>query len=920
MAGLLAAGVMAPWAHAGSHHGNSTAENSFVIRAGKIMPVSRFLPWVIEDGLLVVRDGKVVAVGNKVDLPPDLPVFDFPDAVIMPGLVSAASELVPEHGGDETAAGGYFAADAFLSHADYSATLAGGVTTVHLSPGRHRLITGQGAVVQLAGPASERILRFNSDLAVNLGEGVFGPPNLVEYRTPASSDVAIPPSVRQRPASRMGQFLALEEVIAGAILKGSTESDDIHAMALASAWRRGMRLRVNVDREADIENAMAFLKRHGRAGYLVGGAEVGSLGSKLVGAALPLVYRAHSPLGSIGDDLGYDPEVIEADMDVLNQLTGVELALSVAENQRIADLRMVAAIARRSGIGEKRVIDAITRIPAKILGVDDRVGSLSPGMMADFLVLSGEPLATTTHVQRVYVRGQLGFEAPDTDALVVRAGTIWVDEDTRYENGSVLIENGRVTDVGHSVPHPPFARFYDAGSDAFVSPGWIDAYGHLGLDGDTSAPNPALSLSKLIGSADVTDRRVARAGVTTVMLSPYRANPMGSQVSAIKTLGSNRLQRVVRDAAAVTFTFNTRTDPMAVTDKLKKRFKAAQAYREKWQKYEKELEEWKEKKAKGELEDIKPKTEEAKEEGTGPDPITGTWSVTVSGGPIPEPATGKLRMKLTGSDIEGRLLVPGAPEQVKVVGTLEGEHISAEIQIDTGGMGYPQIEADIVEEDRIVGTISFQNLEANLDATRIDKGDVEFKVVKRRTRGKGGRPLPPKIDEALEPLRAVLDNRIPIVVSVRTAAQINAALAVLETYEISMVLEGAEEAAAVADRLDENVIGVIVPRTITRWVNNQPYHQADDLSRRGLEVMFQSRAEDGARTLPLLALHAVERGMSPDSALRAMTTTPARMFLMQDEIGSLRVGCQGDMVIFNGHPFETGSRVERVIIGGEVVR
>ncbi len=889
---------------------------SFAIKAGRILPVVAGGPWELRDATMVVRDGRIVAIGQGIPMPADLPVYEFPDATIMPGIIDAATELVPSHAGDESVAAGYLAIDGYLDYGDYNATLAGGVTTVHLSPGTHRLVSGQGAVVRLGGPRAARVLLRQSDVTVNLGDPAMNSPYLVEYQTPASSDVAIPPAKRQRPASRMGQYLAIEESLARAIVGGMSASHDPHDMALATAWRSGTTMRLHADRAVDLEGGAAFLTRHRHAGYLVGGAEAAKVAKAMANHSL--VYRMPTPMTDIGDDVGYDPDQWEADLATPGQLTNIKLALATGPGQRASALRLSAALAVRGGMDPQRAIRAITRIPAEILGVSNRVGSLGLGMEADFLVLTGDPLATGTHVQRVFIAGEEAFTAPVSNALVVRAGTIWIDENTRILDGAVLIEDGKIAAVGHTVPNPPFARLIDAGSDAFVMPGMIDARGHLGLDGDRSATPPAISLSAIVGAPDVTDRRVARSGISTVMLAPYSANPQGSQVAAIKTAGQSREQRVVRATSGVIFDYG-KTDPMQVTERLSKRLTVAQKYREKWTKYEKELAEWKEKQAKGETSDEPAKAQETVESEATADPITGTWSVTISGGPIPEPATANMKLRLTGTEIEGRIVVPGADE-AKVVATLDGDHISGEIQIDTGGMGYPLIEADIVEEDHIVGNISFQNIEIDLDASRTDKSAVEFKVVKRRSRGKGGRPLPPKVDEALEPLRAVLDKKIPIIVSVRTAAQVRAVLDVLKTHDVPLVLEGARDADAFLDQLTEKEVGVILATPIVRWRHNQRYTQADDLSRSGSSVAFQSEAEDGARTLLLLAMHAVEQGMSPDAALAALTTSPARMYRMEDQVGSLRFGCQGDLVIFDGHPLEAGSHVRRVVIGGEEIR
>ncbi|MFQ5461344.1 MAG: amidohydrolase family protein, partial [Phycisphaerae bacterium] len=761
---------------------------SFVVKAGRILPVVADGPWELHNATLVVRDGRIVAIGQGLSIPADLPVYEFPDATIMPGMIDAATDVVAPHAGDESVAAGYLAIDAFLDYADYGATLASGVTTVHLSPGTHRLVSGQGAVVRLGGPRAARVLARQSDVTVNLGDPAMGPPDLVEYQTPASSDVAIPPAKRQRPTSRMGQYLAIEEALARAIVGGMSASHDPHDMALAEAWRSGAAMRLHADRAVDLEGGAAFLARHRHAGYLVGGAQAAQAAEAVARAELPLVYRMPAPLTEIGDDLGYDPDQWEADLATPARLTNIKLALATGPGQRASGLRLSAALAVRGGMDPQHAIRAITRIPAEILGVGDRVGSLAEGMDADFLVLSGDPLATGTHVERVFIAGVEAFAAPVSRALVVRAGTIWIDESTRIVDGAVLIEDGKIAAVGHTVPNPPFARLIDAGRDAFVMPGMIDARGHLGLDGDRSATPPAISLSAIVGAPDVTDLRVARSGITTVMLTPYKANPQGSQVAAIKTSGRTREQRIVRATSGVIFDFR-KTDPMQVTERLSKRLDVADKYREKWAKYQKELAEWTEKQAKGEAGKGRAKAQETVESEAKADPITGTWSVTISGGPIPEPTTASMKLRLTGTEIEGRILVPGA-EEAKVVATLDGDHISGEIQIDTGGMGYPLIEADIVEEDHIVGKISFQNIEIDLDANRTDKSAVEFKVVKRRTRGKGGRPLPPTVDEALEPLRAALDKKIPVIVSVRTAAQVRAVLDVTKTHEVPLILEG----------------------------------------------------------------------------------------------------------------------------------
>jgi imidazolonepropionase-like amidohydrolase len=225
----------------------------------------------------------------------------------------------------------------------------------------------------------------------------------------------------------------------------------------------------------------------------------------------------------------------------------------------------------------------------------------------------------------------------------------------------------------------------------------------------------------------------------------------------------------------------------------------------------------------------------------------------------------------------------------------------------------------------VTGTISIQNLpvQINFDMTRTDKGDVEFKVQtsrKKSTTGKDGRPLPPKVDEALEPFRAVIEKRIPIVVAVSGADGIDAVLDVLvDQYDIPVVFLSPDKTDAHAERMVKKEVGVIAPTGVLQRDREKWRLPADELSRKGIRVAFQSNAEDGARTLPGVALYAVERGLSPEAALAALTIDAAKMYKLDAHVGQIAPGREGDLVIFSGHPFEAGSALQRVIIGGEEV-
>ncbi|MBN2474285.1 MAG: amidohydrolase family protein [Pirellulales bacterium] len=912
---MLAVVVASPVAIAG---------DSFALRARRILPVSPDLPWVIEGGVIVVRAGRIAAIGRDLDLPPDLPVVEFPDGVVVPGFVAAASELGGRHRGDESAAAGYRAVDAFDRYGDFAETLAAGVTTVHLDPGTHRLITGQGAVVKLGGPPADRILRARADLAVNLGPGVNNPPPEVTYPFPASADVAITPPIPQRPASRMGQPLALNEAIEAALAGTRGDPPSIHPPALAQAWNDKLPVRMRADLAADLLAAVRLLRDHQRAGYLVGGLEAHRAADAIREAGVPLVYRPGDPVRALGNDIGTDPNAPDTSASSPRSLQGLQLAVASPVGQPLADLRLAAVRQAHAGLGPQRALEAITRVPAEILGVADRVGSLAPGRDADFLVLTGDPLDVSCHVQRTYIAGRAVFEPPAGGALVVKAAVVWAGPGRQIRDGQILAENGKIVAVGRSVPHPPLARVIDVRPGGFVAPGLIDGHGHLGFLGDRTEVGNDLRLAGLVGVADVTDRRLSAAGVTTVLTAPYRISAMGSPCAVIKTAGSRRDDRVIRDPAAVLFDVR-QTDPLAVQETLSKPLDAGKKYLDAWNKYEKDLKEFLEKKAKGQTpQDSQGSKEEEIKTPSGPDPVTGTWEATVSGVPTPEPITLTAGLQLIGSAVEGRVLHSSVGATGRISGTFDGKHLSAEIEVDVPGVDTPpKLEVDLVGEDHFQGTLTVMGITAKIEGRRVDKSPVDLKVVRtrRRTRGKDGRPLPPKVDESLEPLKALWEKKIPAVVNVSTAAQIREVLSLLvEKHQLRVTLLNAEEASVHAKTLAEKKIAVIVPPDVLRQRRYRDYHQADELARRGVPLALQSNAEDGARNLPAVALYAVERGLDAEAALEALTLGAARALKIDDRVGSLEPGKDADLVIFSDHPFLGGGRVLKTVVDGKEVR
>ena len=179
-----------------------------VVRAGRIHTVSGA---VIDHGIIVIQDGKIVDVRPGLEIPRGATVIEADNEVVLPGFVDAQTSVSePGRDSDETVAPDVRAIDGYDFYAPNWRQLSGGVTSAYLSPGSRRLVSGQGAVVKTAGKSPEaRILAARLGLRVTLGEQSKNPPSLYTPPVPPSADHPLLPAKRQYPSSRMGEFAAL---------------------------------------------------------------------------------------------------------------------------------------------------------------------------------------------------------------------------------------------------------------------------------------------------------------------------------------------------------------------------------------------------------------------------------------------------------------------------------------------------------------------------------------------------------------------------------------------------------------------------------------------------------------------------------------------------------------------------------------
>jgi hypothetical protein len=422
----------------------------------------------VNDGCLVVAGGKVVGVMPFAEAPALARVVDLGDVTIFPGLVAADAALTGVVGQGDLSLGAHRRAvdehDPFL---DASKILERGITTVYLSPDRNRLIGGRGAVVKMAGSA--RVLAAEGDLRVDLTPDAWNPPDYFRPPIPPTSENPLLPALAQPPTSRAGALLALRSAREDARLLApgaDPNADGLRAWLAGAAPMRAV-VRSTDDALVALELAAEWKRRLVLDG--LESADPARLRAEAPSAPAALIFAV--PLFASAPELGANWEAPRP--GALQDLAQIApLALRPGPYGRWTWLLEAAAAAVGYGLPEAQAMDAITRVPAQLLGVASRVGALDPGLDADFLALSGPPLDPATRVLEVWVDGVSAWSSAQLDApqrragtasdappVVVRAGTLWTGDGAPLTGGAeVLLQDGRIVAAGRSVPHPPGPR------------------------------------------------------------------------------------------------------------------------------------------------------------------------------------------------------------------------------------------------------------------------------------------------------------------------------------------------------------------------------------------------------------------------------------------------------------------------------
>ena len=395
----------------GSTVSSSTVSSSTVaITGGRVVPVTAD---PVENGTVLIEDGKITAVGAGLAVPDGAQVIDAAGQWVLPGFIE-----VHGHVGVHEEAQGWAGSDTnemtepvtaqvraldAINPADlgFRDAITGGVLAVNVNPGSGNPIGGQTVALRCWGrTVDEMLLREPSGLKSALGENpkrVYGEQGKM-------------PSTRLGTAAVIrGAFVAAANYLAKLDAEAAKpEADrkpvdrDLKLEALGRVLRREIPWRQHCHRADDIATALRIAEEFGYDLVIDHGTEAHLVADLLAARNIPVII---GPLFTSRSKV----ELLNRSLANPGRLARAGVTIAITTDHPVVPIHFLvhqATLAVKEGLDRDTALAALTINPARIAGVDGRLGSIEPGKDADLVLWSGDPLDVFSRAQRALIGGR----------------------------------------------------------------------------------------------------------------------------------------------------------------------------------------------------------------------------------------------------------------------------------------------------------------------------------------------------------------------------------------------------------------------------------------------------------------------------------------------------------------------------------
>lgn len=419
---LLSSATLVSAQSDGSQQNKTGRSGTFAIVGARIVTVSGA---VIENGTVVIQNGKITAVGAGASVPSGAERIDGKGLSVFPGMIDLATGLglaeigqganatmdIAETGSNNANAKAFLGVNPHSSHVNV--TRVNGITTVQSSP-TGGLIAGQSTLINLNGSTqTDMAVVPMSSLVINFprvaGGGGFGGGGFGGF---GGQQIDLNEAVRRRDT----QVEELKKIFAATLDHARSveayakdkslpaPATDLRFEALLPYVRGEKPIVFTAERERDIKAVLKFVSDMKVKGILVGGQEAWKVADDLKKNNVAVVYTNIYNL-PVRDDDPYDYlYAVPAKL----QAAGVKFSISTGDQGgEVRDLPYQAGLAGAYGLPKDEALKAVTLYPAQIMGVGDQLGSIEVGKMANVVVTDGDILDPRTNIKYMFIGGRL---------------------------------------------------------------------------------------------------------------------------------------------------------------------------------------------------------------------------------------------------------------------------------------------------------------------------------------------------------------------------------------------------------------------------------------------------------------------------------------------------------------------------------